>query len=66
MNPDPKQILTQLHGAVAAYKMPDNAKQLIGSGEVTVLCGVTAAGKNTISDYLALCSCSFAHYASTA
>jgi guanylate kinase len=53
MNPDPKQILTQLHGAVAAYKMPDNAKQLIGSGEVTVLCGVTAAGKNTISDYLA-------------
>jgi guanylate kinase len=52
MNTDLKQTLTQLHGAVAAYVMPENAKQIIGSGEVTVLCGVTAAGKNTISDYL--------------
>lgn len=47
-----KQTLTQLHGAVASYAMPDNAKLIIGSGEVTVLCGVTAAGKNTIADYL--------------
>ncbi len=47
-----KQILTQLHAAVASYKMPIQAKELIGSGEVTVLCGVTAAGKNTIANYL--------------
>lgn len=44
-------IQTQLHAAVGAYKMPDYAKQIIGS-EVTVLCGVTAAGKNTIANYL--------------
>lgn len=45
-------VQTQLHAAVAAYRMPEHAKRLIGSGEVTVLCGVTAAGKNTISNYL--------------
>ncbi|MCA9328764.1 hypothetical protein KC959_03260 [Candidatus Saccharibacteria bacterium] len=52
MEADLKQIVTQLHGAVASYKMPANARELIGSGEVTLLCGVTAAGKNTIANYL--------------
>jgi guanylate kinase len=47
-----KQILTQLHAVVAAYKMPQAGKIIVGSGEVTVLCGVTASGKNTISNYL--------------
>lgn len=47
-----KQILTDLHGAVAIYRMPESAQKLIGSGEVTLLCGVTASGKNTISNYL--------------
>lgn len=47
-----KQTVKQLHGAVASYKMPEQAKVLIGSGEVIILCGVTAAGKNTISNYL--------------
>jgi guanylate kinase len=32
--------------------MPEHAKDLIGSGEILVLCGVTAAGKNTIANYL--------------
>lgn len=32
--------------------MPAHAKELIGSGEVTLLCGVTASGKNTIANYL--------------
>lgn len=52
MEDDLKQIVTQLHSAVASYKMPDTARALIGSGEVTVLCGVTASGKNTIANYL--------------
>lgn len=47
-----KQIVTLLHTAVAAYAMPDPAKALISSGEVTLLCGVTASGKNTIANYL--------------
>lgn len=47
-----KQTLTKLHALVASYSMPDIASQLIGSGEVTVLCGVTASGKNTIANYL--------------
>jgi guanylate kinase len=47
-----KQTLTKLHALVASYSMPDIAKQLIGSGEVTILCGVTASGKNTIANYL--------------
>jgi guanylate kinase len=47
-----KHILTQLHAAVAAYQMPPHAQELIGSGEVTLLCGVTASGKNTIANYL--------------
>ena len=49
---DEKVIVTQLHAAVAAYQMPKQAKELIGSGEVMILCGVTAAGKNTIANYL--------------
>lgn len=52
MEENVKQILTQLHGAVALYQMPASARQLIGSGQVTLLCGVTASGKNTIANYL--------------
>ncbi len=44
-----KQIITQLHSTISDYKMPASAKELIGSGEVTILCGVTASGKNTIA-----------------
>lgn len=47
-----KDIVKQLHAAVAAYRMPQHARELIGSGEVTLFCGVTAAGKNTIINYL--------------
>lgn len=47
-----KQTLTKLHALVASYCMPDEASHLIGSGEVTILCGVTASGKNTIANYL--------------
>ena len=57
------QVLSELHGAVSQYVMPDHAKQLIGSGEVTVLCGVTAAGKNTIANYLVECG-NYAHVVS--
>lgn len=46
------ELITSLHGAVSEYIMPMDAKELIGSGEVTLLCGVTAAGKNTIANYL--------------
>jgi guanylate kinase len=46
------RLLTELHAAVASYKMPQHAKELVGSGEVTILCGVTASGKNTIANYL--------------
>jgi len=52
MEDNNKQVLTKLHALVASYSMPDIAVQLIGSGEVTVLCGVTASGKNTIANYL--------------
>ncbi|MBP6962291.1 hypothetical protein KBB49_02010 [Candidatus Saccharibacteria bacterium] len=52
MEESTKQILTKLHALVASYSMPENANKLIGSGEVTVLCGVTASGKNTIANYL--------------
>jgi guanylate kinase len=47
-----KQTLTALHGAVATYQMPAIARELIASGQLLVLCGVTASGKNTISNYL--------------
>ncbi len=52
INQNSHKIITDLHAAVAAYKMPENAKNLVGSGELIVICGVTAAGKNTIADYL--------------
>jgi guanylate kinase len=45
-------ILTALHGAVASYAMPDEAKSLATSSDLLLLCGVTAAGKNTIASYL--------------
>jgi len=46
------KTLKQLHALVARYKMPEYAKNLISSGDVTIVCGVTAAGKNTIINYL--------------
>jgi len=52
MEENTKQTLLKLHEAVAVYKMPEYARNMIGSGEVTLLCGVTASGKNTIADYL--------------
>lgn len=45
-------LISRLHGLVAEYKMPERGKSLIGLGEVVVLCGVTAAGKNTIANLL--------------
>ncbi len=47
-----KQTLTALHAAVASYAMPEPARALVASGQVTLLCGVTASGKNTIANYL--------------
>ncbi len=44
--------VTQLRGMVSNYKMPDEARALLASSEFLVLCGVTAAGKNTIVNYL--------------
>ncbi len=52
MEEQKKQTVTALHEIVASYQMPDAAKKILGSGEVTVLCGVTASGKNTITNYL--------------
>lgn len=49
---DDTLIQTQLHAAVASYVMPTQARDIINSGEVLVICGVTAAGKNAVSDYL--------------
>ncbi len=45
-------VLTDLHRAVAEYLMPESAKKLIASGDLLILCGVTAAGKNTLANYL--------------
>lgn len=47
-----KEIITKLHGLVAAYNMPDRAKRALTSGKIMVLCGVTASGKNKLADYL--------------
>ncbi len=46
------KVLSHLHASVASYVMPIHAKELISSGEVTIVCGVTASGKNTIIKYL--------------
>lgn len=46
------QTLTRLHAAVTAYQMPQSAQQLALSSNLLLLCGVTAAGKNTIANYL--------------
>ncbi|GAC1387612.1 MAG: hypothetical protein NVS1B7_0420 [Candidatus Saccharimonadales bacterium] len=42
----------QLLQAVTRYKMPEAAKQLVASSKLLAICGVTAAGKNTIVNYL--------------
>lgn len=44
--------LTALHTAVVGYKMPQLAKDLASSSNLLLLCGVTAAGKNTLSNFL--------------
>lgn len=49
---DDQAIITKLHGAVATYKMPENAKSLALSSNLLLLCGITASGKNTIVTYL--------------
>lgn len=46
------QTITKLHSAIAGYKMPSTARQLAISSNLLLLCGVTAAGKNTIAQYL--------------
>jgi len=38
--------------AVNNYSMPSNAKRLVLDSQLMILCGVTAAGKNTIISYL--------------
>ena len=45
-------VLTSLRAEVTKYHMPEEAKELIIDSEFLVLCGVTAAGKNTIANYL--------------
>ncbi|MCA9346154.1 guanylate kinase [Candidatus Saccharibacteria bacterium] len=52
MEDSTKQTVSNLHKLVNSYTMPEKAKNLIGSGNVIVLCGVTASGKNTIANYL--------------
>lgn len=46
---DTHQQLSQL---IQAYKMPAQAKKLVASSGLVIICGVTAAGKNTIVNYL--------------
>ncbi len=45
-------LTQQLLEAVNAYQMPDRAKELVARSDLLALCGVTAAGKNTIANYL--------------
>lgn len=56
-------ILRKLHTAVASYRMPPHARDIISADHVTIFCGVTAAGKNTIVNYL-LQNDSFEHVVS--
>lgn len=42
----------QLLQAVAEYHMPTKARELVIASELLIICGVTAAGKNTIVNYL--------------
>lgn len=46
------ESLTTLRQAVADYHMPNAAKALVTQSHMMMLCGVTAAGKNTIVHYL--------------
>jgi len=43
---------TVLRHAVDQYDMPTKARELLVTSKLLILCGVTAAGKNTISNYL--------------
>ncbi len=45
-------VLVELRKAVDTYVMPPAAKQTVATSQLLILCGVTAAGKNTISSYL--------------
>lgn len=46
------EVNQQLAKVVQAYHMPAAAKKLVKSSGLVVICGVTAAGKNTIVNYL--------------
>lgn len=45
-------VTASLARAVKGYDMPKNAKQLVTESNILLLCGVTAAGKNTLTQYL--------------
>lgn len=45
-------VYTQLKKAVNAYAMPAAARQVVINSHMLPLCGVTAAGKNTLTSYL--------------
>ena len=49
---DESGLATLLRAAVDKYHMPEDAKEIIIKSGFLVLCGVTAAGKNTIVNYL--------------
>lgn len=47
-----KDTHTQLLETVTEYTMPPKALELVIASELLIICGVTAAGKNTIVNYL--------------
>src|SRR5882762_4722521 len=47
-----QSTITELRKAVHEYSMPQSAKELITQSHLLVICGVTAAGKNTVVSYL--------------
>lgn len=53
-NPDAaaSTITTALTKAVYGYVMPQDTKEIVDNSKILLLCGVTAAGKNTIIHYL--------------
>jgi guanylate kinase len=46
------ELTSQLLELVNNYRMPEEAKTLVRDSQLLALCGVTAAGKNTIATYL--------------
>ncbi len=45
-------VLTKLKSAVSEYRMPARAKEIVTKSDLVMVCGVTAAGKNTIVHHL--------------